>query len=43
MPRRILFRGARVVDPVEQRDEVLDVLVEDEVVAEIGTGLQARS
>jgi len=42
VPSRTLFRGARVVDPAERRDEILDVLVEDELVAEIGTGLASR-
>ena len=39
MPDRVLFRGARVVDPAGGRDEVLDVLVEDEQVADVGRGL----
>lgn len=41
MPERILFRGVRVVDPAAGRDEVLDVRVEDESIAEIGRGLAA--
>jgi len=41
MPSRVLFRGARVVDPAQGRDEVLDVLVEDEQIAEVGSGLAA--
>ena len=41
MPSRILFRGARVVDPALGRDEVLDVLVVDEQVADVGSGLAA--
>ena len=41
MPSRVLFRGARVVDPVEGRDEPLDVLVQDEQVADVGSGLTA--
>jgi dihydroorotase len=41
MPSRVLFRGARVVDPMEGRDEVLDVLVEDEQIAELGHGVSA--
>jgi dihydroorotase len=39
----LLFRGARVVDPVSGRDEVADVRVRDGLVAELGTGLGAAS
>jgi dihydroorotase len=39
----LLFRGARVVDPVSGRDEVTDVRVRDGVVAELGSGLGAAS
>ncbi|HEV8683510.1 MAG TPA: dihydroorotase [Actinomycetota bacterium] len=37
----ILFRGARLVDPASGHDGPADVLVEDEVVAEIGDRLDA--
>jgi dihydroorotase len=39
----LLFRGARVVDPVSGRDEVTDVRVRDGAVAELGSGLGAAS
>jgi dihydroorotase len=39
----LIFRGARVVDPVSGRDEVADVRVRDGLVAELGTGLGAAS
>lgn len=38
---KTLFRGARVIDPASGRDETADVLVEDSLVAEVGTGLAA--
>jgi len=41
VPSRVLFRGARVVDPAGGRDEVLDVLVEDEQVADLGREVSA--
>jgi dihydroorotase len=41
MPKRTLFRGVRVVDPASETDAVMDVLVEDEQVAELGPGLTA--
>jgi dihydroorotase len=41
VPRRILIRGARLVDPAAGQDGAADVLVEDESVAEVGTGLSA--
>jgi dihydroorotase len=41
VPRRTLFRGARLVDPAAGHDGVADVLVEDESVAEVGSGLSA--
>jgi dihydroorotase len=37
MPIRHLFRGVRLVDPASGHDAVTDVLVEDELVAEVGT------
>jgi dihydroorotase len=39
--RRLLLRGARVVDPVGGRDETADVLVDDGVVGAIGTDVDA--
>jgi dihydroorotase len=36
MPERLLFRGARVVDPASGRDEIADVLVEDGFVSSEG-------
>ncbi len=39
---KILFRGARVVDPAAGRDETADVLVEDSLVAGVGSGLDAK-
>ncbi len=39
MPERILFRGARVVDPAAGRDERADVLVENGGVIDVGAGL----
>jgi dihydroorotase len=39
----LLFRGARVVDPVSGRDEVTDVRVRDGAVAELGTALDTGS
>lgn len=38
---KLLFRGARVVDPAGGRDEIADVLVEDSLVAAVGVGLDA--
>ncbi|HXF37696.1 MAG TPA: amidohydrolase family protein, partial [Actinomycetota bacterium] len=40
--RRTLLSGARVVDPVAGRDEVLDVLIEGTAVAAVGADLDAR-
>ena len=36
VPRRTLFRGARLVDPASGQDGAADVLVEDESIAEVG-------
>lgn len=36
MPSRVLFRGARLVDPLAGHDGVTDVLVEDETIAALG-------
>ena len=36
-----LLRGGRVVDPAAQRDETADVLIEDGLVASVGTDLHA--
>lgn len=41
MPERTLFRGARVVDPASNSDEVADVLVERGVVAALGESPRA--
>jgi len=38
MGRRVLLRGGRVVDPAAGRDEVADVLVEEDRVAAVGPG-----
>jgi dihydroorotase len=38
---RILFKGVRLVDPAGARDEVTDVLIEDETIARTGSGLSA--
>lgn len=37
----ILITGGRVIDPASEIDEILDVLVRDSVVAEIGPGISA--
>jgi dihydroorotase len=39
MPSRVLFKGARLVDPGSGHDAVVDVLIEDEQVADVGAGL----
>ncbi|HYT29274.1 MAG TPA: dihydroorotase, partial [Actinomycetota bacterium] len=39
MPSRVLFRGARLVDPVRDHDAVTDVLVEDGIVAAVDPGM----
>jgi dihydroorotase len=39
VPRRTLFRGARVVDPASGQDGEWDVLVEDETILEVGPAL----
>src|SRR5438128_1193744 len=39
VPSRVLFKGARLVDPASGHDATVDVLVEDEEVAEIGEAL----
>jgi dihydroorotase len=36
MPRRVLFRGVRLVDPASGHDGVTNVLVEEETVAAVG-------
>ncbi len=43
MPSRVLFRGARVVDPASRRDGVADVLVEDEAIAAVGMDVTGGS
>lgn len=39
---KVLFRGARVIDPATGRDETTDVLVEDETVAGLGPDTDAK-
>src|SRR5690349_3058458 len=39
MPKRIMLKGGRVVDPVNGRDGAFDVLVEGETIARVGRGL----
>jgi dihydroorotase len=41
MPVRTLFRGVRLVDPASGHDGTTDVLVEDELIAEVGAGVSA--
>ncbi len=41
MADRFLFRGIRLVDPAADHDAVVDVMVEDESVAQVGAGLAA--
>ena len=43
MPDRFLFRGIRLVDPAGEQDGVTDVLVDDEVIADVGPDLVAGS
>jgi dihydroorotase len=38
---RVVLRGARVVDPASRRDEVMDVLVEDSLIAGVGSDVEA--
>lgn len=40
---RILIQGGRVVDPAENRDEVLDVLIENRQIKEIGANLEVEA
>ena len=40
--QRIWIRGGRILDPAAERDEPGDVLIEDGVIAAIGTQLDAR-
>jgi dihydroorotase len=42
-PENLIVRGARVVDPVEGTDAVLDVRVDDGVIAALGTDLDTNS
>jgi dihydroorotase len=42
MPERILFSGARVVDPSSGHDAVADVLVEDGLVASVDLAIDGR-
>jgi dihydroorotase len=41
VPRRTVFRGVRLVDPASGHDAVTDVLLEDELVAGVGIGVDA--
>ena len=43
MPDRFLFRGIRLVDPAADHDAVVDVVIEDESVAQVGADLAAGS
>ncbi|HUX07395.1 MAG TPA: dihydroorotase [Acidobacteriota bacterium] len=38
---RLLLKGGRVIDPVNKRDEVADLLVEDGRIAEVKPGIEA--
>jgi len=40
--RRIFIRGARILDPASERDETGDVLIEGDVIAAVGTRLDAE-
>jgi dihydroorotase len=39
LPERVLFSGVRLVDPAAGSDDVTDVLIEDETVAQVGPSL----
>lgn len=39
---RLLVRGGRIIDPYHEVDGLLDLLIEDGVVQEVGPGLQAK-
>jgi dihydroorotase len=43
VPSRVLFRGARLVDPLAGHDAVTDVLVEDETISAVGQGASPGS
>jgi dihydroorotase len=43
VPRRTLFRGARVVDPASGQDAECDVLVQDDAILEVGSALDASA
>src|SRR6266536_328426 len=38
----LVFKGARVLDPAEKVDAVVDIRIDDGVIAEVGTVLQAN-
>ena len=38
---KILIKNGRVIDPANGRDEVLNILVEDGIISEVGTDLEA--
>jgi dihydroorotase len=42
MPEPVVFRGARVVDPVTGRDDTADVLVADGRIESVGPGVEAQ-
>ena len=39
---RLLIKGGRVVDPANGVDEILDILVEDGIIAELNSGIDAQ-
>ena len=41
MPKS-LFRGVRLIDPVSGHDGTTDVLIEDESIAAVGAGIEAK-
>jgi dihydroorotase len=42
VPKRVLFRGVRLVDPAAGHDGVTNLLVEDEQIAAVGSDVTAR-
>ena len=40
--RPMLIRGGRVIDPASNRDEIVDVYIEDGVICELGTNLASQ-
>lgn len=39
----ILIKNGRVINPAEQRDEITDILIENDMVAEIGVGIEGKA